>query len=109
MPLEIPLEAPIMLKVETSSPEWITQRIKHYAELYGVSEMTMNIAIKCESSYNPNAHGDGGLSHGLVQIYAPAHPSITHEQMHDVEFSLDFLAKNLKEGRGRMWTCLHNN
>lgn len=87
----------------------IKQRIHYYANLYGVSEITMNIAVKCESRYNPKANGDGGHSHGLVQIYAPAHPNITHTQMHDIDFSLDFLAKNLKEGHKNMWTCLRNN
>lgn len=92
-----------------TSEETIKARIHYYADLYGVSEVTMNIAIKCESNYNPNAVGDNGNSFGLSQIYLPAHPTVTKEQALDVEFALDFMAKNLKEGRHRMWTCLRNN
>lgn len=105
MPLEMPLEAPIMLKVDTSSPEWIKMRIAHYASIYGVSESTMNAVIKCESNYNPEAWGDKGNSRGLVQIHYPSHPTISDAQATDVEFALDFLARMLKEGRGSLWTC----
>lgn len=105
----IPLEAPTMPVEQSLDESGIKSRIHYYAEKYNVSEITMNIAIKCESNYNPNAVGDNGNSFGLVQIYLPAHPNITKEQALDVEFALDFMAKNLKEGRHRMWTCLHNN
>lgn len=65
----------------------------------------MDWVVKCESNYNPNAWGDGGYSRGLVQIHYPAHPTISDEQALNIEFALDFLARNLKEGKGNMWTC----
>lgn len=76
-----------------------------YAEQYGVSTTTMDSIIQCESGYDPKAVGDKGKSHGLVQIYSPAHPTITIEQAESPFFALDFLAKNLSKGRGKMWSC----
>jgi hypothetical protein len=104
---------PIMLSVSTSSPEWVKLRIQHFADLYGVSSKTMRDVVNCESGYNPEANGDYSTttqsytSHGLVQIHKVpgVHEDITHEQAHDIDFSLDFLAKNLKDGKGSMWTC----
>lgn len=65
----------------------------------------MTKIINCESSRNPNAVGDRGNSFGLVQIHLPSHPSITKEQALDEEYAIDFLAKNLSEGKGYLWTC----
>jgi hypothetical protein len=108
---ELPPEPPrplIQLVVSTSSPEWIKLRIQHFADLYSVSSATMRAIVSCESDYNPKANGDHNTSHGLVQIHAPSHPNITHTQAHDIDFSLDYLAKNLKAGEGHMWTCYRN-
>jgi hypothetical protein len=91
------------------SESCIKSRIHYFAEKYGVSEITMNIAISCEANYNPNAIGDNGNSFGLAQIFLPAHPDITKEMALDPDFSLDFMAKNLKERNHSMWTCLKNN
>lgn len=84
----------------------------------------MSAIIACESGWNPNIQskhvyteknvpkgyrvGDREQSFGLVQIHAPAHPNITKEQALDPEFAIEFLAKNLKAGKHRMWTCAHN-
>ena len=106
---ELPPPPQIIAQVDTSSHEWIKGRISYCASLYRVSEITMNIAVKCESQFHPNAVGDNGKSFGLVQIYLPAHPQISKEEAMDVDFALDFLAKNLKAGRSGMWTCLKNN
>ena len=101
--------APTLPKVEISSPESIKGRISYYAEYYKVSETTLNNVVKCESGYNPQAVGDNGTSHGLVQIHLPAHPYISDAEAHNVEFSLDFLARMIKAGRGAMWTCFRMN
>lgn len=58
-----------------------------------------------ESTWNPNAIGDGGKSHGLVQIYLPAHPNITKEQAHDPEFAINFIIDEFKKGNEKKWTC----
>ena len=88
-----------------SSKDLVKQRIEHYASFYNVSPITMNIVVDCESQYYSQAVGDNGTSFGLVQIHAPAHPNVTLEQAFDIEFALNFLAKNLKDGKGSMWTC----
>jgi hypothetical protein len=91
--------------IQSTSTPYIKERIKHYAELYQVSEEVMNKVVQCESNYLPDALGDGGRSRGLVQIFKPAHPTISDEQAFDIEFSLNFLADNLSKGNGKLWTC----
>jgi soluble lytic murein transglycosylase-like protein len=95
------------LKIQQVHPieEYIKSRIGYYADLYKISEEVMNVVIRCESGYDPNALGDGGESRGLTQINKPAHPNISDEQAFDIEFSLNFLAENLSKGNGKMWTC----
>lgn len=85
-------------------PVTIQDKIEHYASKYNVSAEVMNNVINCESGYNPNAVGDNGNSFGLSQIYLPAHPYVTQSQAIDIDFSLEFMAKNIKSNP-RMWTC----
>lgn len=93
-------QVPISPQVKT-----IDELIEEKAKLYQVSSTVMHAVIKCESTYNPNAVGDGGHSRGLVQIYDDFHPTITHEQAFDPEFAVTFLAKNLAQGNGHLWSC----
>lgn len=81
----------------------------------------MNSIVNCESGYDvdiksrhtyhsgnvPRGYvvGDTEESYGAVQIHLPAHPSVTKEQATNPEFAIDFLAKNLKQGRGGWWSC----
>lgn len=82
--------------------------INQKALQYGVSTTTLTKVISCESSFVETAMGDGGYSRGLVQIHAKYHPDVTYAQATDPEFAIDFLARNLSEGRGSMWTCYRN-
>ena len=91
-----------MIEVPAETLEEMSDRI---ADEYGVSKETMRFVVDCESDWNPEAVGDQGHSHGLVQIHLPSHRSITKELAQDPEFALRFLAGHLKEGRGDMWTC----
>lgn len=86
-------------------PPTISEMITDASKKWGVSEKEMRRVINCESEFNPRAVGDGGRSHGLVQIFLPAHPHITKAQAQDPEFAITFLAKNLAAGKGRMWSC----
>ena len=82
--------------------------IDEYSLKYGVSATVMRQVIKCESSFNPNAVGDGGASRGLVQIHRPSWPNITDAQAFDPEFSVRFLAEKLSNQQGYLWTCWRN-
>lgn len=94
--MEVPMEI---------TAESIGAKIDRFASQFGVSSEVMRKIVACESGFHPDAVGDQGESRGLVQINRPAHPSITDEQAFDPDFSLNFLAKNLKDGKGEMWTC----
>lgn len=86
-------------------PETIAGKISFYAERHGVSSSTIYAVIKCESTFNPNAIGDGGTSFGLSQIHLPAHPNITIEQAFDPDFAIEFMAKEMSIGNAWKWTC----
>jgi hypothetical protein len=81
--------------------------ISSKASEYNVSEKLITRIVMCESGGNPNAnlHTSREDSWGVAQINLKAHPQITKEQAIDIEFAIDFLAKNLSNGRGSMWTC----
>lgn len=93
----------------TKTPETIKQTISRIAREYNVSEEVMNTVVECESQYNTNAVGDHGNSKGLVQIHRKYHPDITESQAFDPEFSLSFLAKNLANNKGYLWSCYRKN
>ena|SRR3990167_1506164 len=86
-------------------PPTIQQLITLYALKYNVNESIIRKVVSCESNYKENAVGDKGKSFGLVQIHLPSHPYVSKEQAFDPDFSLDFLAKNIAKGKGKMWTC----
>jgi hypothetical protein len=100
---------------ELPTKEYILARITHYSDLYHVSEGLMTHIVFRESSFNSRAVGDTHLtdpngnphiSIGLVQINKYWNPDVTEEQARNVDFSLDFLAKRLKQGKCYLWsTC----
>ena len=96
----------------------VQELIKVKGAEYHVSTRLMEEIINCESQgsttvqsrhkYPTNKYAPAGTreqSFGLVQIHLPAHKNITKEQAIDPVFATDFLAKNLKAGKGRMWSC----
>lgn len=88
-------------------PLSIPDKIEYFADKYHVDSKVMHKIIKCESNYNPKAKNVSSIenSHGLVQININAHKTVTIEQAQDPNFALEFLAENLADGKGRMWTC----
>lgn len=92
----------MVIPTDESSDEDI---ISYWAYRYSVPESVLHKVISCESTYNPNAIGDGGKSVGWVQIHSDYHPEITDEERRSKMFSAEFLAKNVSQGKGRMWTC----
>lgn len=116
---EAPTPAPEepSLRMPPNTKEALEKRLEEIAKEKGlpenkVQEIKETIGgvpgTKCpsgESTWNPNAIGDGGTSHGLVQIHLPAHPDITEEQAHDPEFALNFIVDEFKQGNEKKWTC----
>lgn len=86
--------------------ETLQEKGERIASEYGVPFSVMDSIIQSESGWNPDppGHNDGGKSAGLVQINLPSHPEITREQAMDPEFSLRFLASEIKDGREWQWT-----
>ena len=105
-----------------------------YANLHGVSSAKVKQIVICEAPWKRDSEGryydendaqsrirynagqiarnpswgeigDRERSFGPGQIHEPAHPNITREQAVDPDFTLDFMAENVANGRSGMWTC----
>lgn len=104
-----PISPPVSLETGVDLPHTETFDLKweiaRSSYKWGVSGILMAQIIQCESSGNVAAIGDGGTSYGLVQIHLPAHPSVTKEQALDPVWAINFLARELSKGNGRIWTC----
>lgn len=48
--------------------------------------------------------GNPHRSRGIVQINSYYHSEVSDQEAFNVDFSLDFLGKALKEGKGHEWT-----
>jgi hypothetical protein len=93
-------------------PKTVSELVLQYSKQYGVSSTTMWTVMKCENKeLDPTlqsriiTNGKRELSFGLVQIHVPSHPDITLKQATDAEFSIKYLAQQLKKGNGKQWTC----
>lgn len=108
--------------VSTHTPVTPREIVSVKSKEYGVSEVLMVDIINCENTpwdttlqskhlysfSDPRrgiVQGERERSYGLVQIHLPDHPSVSYEQATDPEFAIDFLAKNISEGRLSMWSC----
>lgn len=101
----VTIEPLTVTTIEVKEPISISEKIDKYANQYGVNSQLMRDVVFCESGFNPNAIGDNGHSRGLVQIYDDYHPTISHEQAFDPDFALNFLAREMSQGNGHLWTC----
>jgi hypothetical protein len=109
--VEAPPEPPkeVLIEIQINwTKERIREEIDTIAKEYGVSAEVMNTVINCESQYNKEALGDGGHSRGLVQIHNEYH-KVSDQDAYDPHFAIEFLAKHLKEGNGKLWTCYRMN
>lgn len=75
------------------------------ASLYHLNQEHFLAVINCESHWEITAVGDKGLSHGLAQIYGPAHKEVTLEMSNDPFFSIAWMAKMWSEGKQNLWSC----
>ncbi len=111
-PIEYVAPEPIpVVEEEATTTVWTTEKIKEEISItsnkYGVDPKIVDAVVFCESSYNPHALGDGGKSRGLAQIHKDYH-DISDEDAYNPQYAIDFLAKNIKEGNGHLWTCARN-
>lgn len=104
---KVPLLAPVILHAKSFEPNAeLVALAKAKAFKYQVSYQVMAKIVRCESGWRTDAHNPNGEdSWGLVQINLRAHKDIAKEQATDPDFALDFLAKNLSKGHGKLWTC----
>lgn len=92
----------------------INEVIDEKAKEYGVKASVMKATIACESQGSTtvqsyyHSNGKRELSFGLSQIHLPDHPNITKEQAQDPMFAIEFMAKEMSEGRAWKWTCWRN-
>lgn len=101
---------PVMIEVKIDWTEGrINREIETKAKEYGVNAEVMKKVIWCESRYNKMALGDGGKSRGLAQIHSYYHPDVLDSEAYDPAFAIEFLASNLAEGRGYLWSCFNQN
>lgn len=102
--------------------ENIHDKIRRYANEYGVSYEQVDRLIGCETqhTYDPSirstvrykfsdsrrgiVRGEQEMSYGLVQIHLPDHPYVSLEQATDPDFALSFLMKNWDK-REQWWSC----
>lgn len=92
-------------KEDFSNKQYIAELVDVYAEKYDVNKKTMHLIVFNESRYNYKAIGDGGNSHGLAQINMRFWSNkFTKDEAYNPHIALEFLAKELKAGKGRQWT-----
>jgi hypothetical protein len=97
----------------TWSKEEVIELIGEYAAKYGIDSGDMYAIVKCETAgtFDPTIQSQHILrgvqepSFGLAQIHLPSHPTVSKEEAKDPHFALNFLARNMKDGRVGMWSC----
>ena len=72
------------------------------AKEFEISSSTLRNLVYSESKWNPNA--DNGYDRGLVQISRFYHKDITDEMAFDVDYSLRYAAKKIKDDKAHEWT-----
>jgi hypothetical protein len=81
--------------IPEAEPKTVEEQIRAIAEKEcekrGLAEYCIKDILSMawvESRLNPNAIGDGGKSHGILQIHLGYHKHVTVEQAQDIEFSI---------------------
>lgn len=118
-PSVIEYTSKIVPEAKAEIPELsLVERVVVYAKQYGVDPLLMVKLIDCETAgtwkedvqsnykYKKGAlKGQRELSFGLAQIHLPDHKEITKAQAKDIDFALDFMAGNIKDGNIGIWSC----
>lgn len=71
-----------------------------------------DVSWKADQQSNITTKDGREESYGLAQINLPAHPEISYAQATTPEFAIEFMAKEMADGKASEWSCwrkLHNN
>lgn len=76
----------------------IEKLLEQAAAKYGIPPDVLKAVAWKESNWNPSSTGDGGKSHGIMQIYSTAHPDYdVAKGKADVAYNIEYGAKFLAE------------
>jgi len=102
--------------------------VRLYSKKYEVSYSLMDAILDCENTErdtslqsfikytqakvdrNPRWNvvaGERERSFGLAQIHLPDHSYVSEAEAKDPDFSIEFMARNISDGRASMWSCYH--
>jgi hypothetical protein len=80
-----------------ASKSEINNLLESTAQKYGIPPDILKSIAWQESRWNPGAVGDGGKSHGMMQIYTNAHPDYNvAEGQSNIAYNIDYGAKLLR-------------
>ena len=99
-PLHYPADAPSAREVKAY--------VRARAEQRGVDPQLALWIVKHESSFNPQAKGDGEASRGLWQISRVYHPEVTDEEAYGVRTSTDWSLGRIRAGKVNEWSSYRN-
>lgn len=100
----------------------VREKVTVLAKKYGVSAEQVYQTVYCENNtHDPDRQsehrypydnprwgtvaGQREQSFGLPQIHLPSHPTISHEQATDPEWSLEWMVQQFANGNQTAWTC----
>lgn len=93
--------------VKTPAPKLsVEQQIRDiaYGQGFNHTDYLIKLAI-CESSLNPEAIGDNGMSRGLYQIHKGYHPQVKDSQAKNIRWSTIWTMEKINEGKQNLWSC----
>lgn len=89
-----------------------TQQVKAYVRTeaveYGVNPNLALWIVKHESSFNPQAKGDGEASRGLWQISKVYHPEVSDAAAFSVTSSTEWSLERIRKGKVSEWSTYRN-
>ena len=91
--------------------------VDKYSKQYKVSGERMMRTLECENpAFDPylqsyvkaDTYNGRELSFGVAQIHLPSHRELTIEQITDLDFAVEFMAKEFAKGNAKIWSCYRN-
>ena len=102
--------AEIIAKIHLYSDKYNVPFEKIYNTIDCETAHTFDTKIQSQVKYNFSASNRGIVkgtqerSYGLAQIHLPDHPKISYSQATDVDFAIEFMAKEYSKGHD-IWYC----